>query len=336
MICAVAKQSQYIGIICLILLCGFAQPTIAAPTQEAQAYLNQAIDLIRKNHRKSAQADWPKITQNAQENIADAKKPADTYRAIRGILAALNEPHSFLIDPASASNLAGNGNNAQPIAANKLKTPTWKLEARRFGVVTLPSLVMFGDGEWQKGLDYMNATRNGLIQMDKDKICGWVIDLRQNEGGNMWPMLWGLDPILGPSPFGAFVTPDGKTEKWVRAQDQIFPTSETLPETVPNFRLKHEKAPVAVLIGPSTASSGEMTAIAFIGRDNVRLFGNPSYGFSSANTTHQLSDGAFLLLTGASVTNRLGVEYAGPIIPDEQVADKDAMPVAMKWLKKRC
>ncbi len=27
--------------------------------------------------------------------------------------------------------------------------------------------------------------------------CGWIVDLRGNGGGNMWPMLAGVGPILG-------------------------------------------------------------------------------------------------------------------------------------------
>lgn len=315
---------------CFVVSFALAWPALAEPSAEAKAYLDQAIELIRANHRKSAQGDWPKINAEAQLRIADAKSTKDTYPAIRSILATLNEPHSFLIDPIEAASSQGNQQAKQPNVANKPPMPAWQIENRRFGVLTLPGLIMLGDSGWQKGQDYMNTARNGLIKMDKNKICGWVIDLRQNDGGNMWPMMWSVDPLLGPSPFGAFLPVKGKTEKWVRAQDQIFPTSETLPETVPNFRLKHETAPLAVLIGPGTGSSGEMMAIAFIGRKNVRVFGNPSYGFTSANKTYPLNDGAFLVLTETSVSDRSGKEYFGPIVPDERVSDENAKAAAMK------
>jgi carboxyl-terminal processing protease len=89
-----------------------------------------------------------------------------------------------------------------------------------------------------------------------------------------------------------------------------------------------------VLIGPITASSGEMTAIAFIGRKNVRLFGNATAGFTSANRTYQLNDGALLALTEMGVGDRLSREYSGPIVADEHVRDKNAKSAALKWLKR--
>jgi carboxyl-terminal processing protease len=225
---------------------------------------------------------------------------------------------------------AQNGPEAAPVM------PSWQLEQRRFAVLTLPELDTFGPEGQQRGSEYASTLRKGLLAMDEGKICGWIIDLRQNGGGNMWPMLLGLDPVLGPSPFGAFLMADGKKQHWVRAFNTIIPTPENVAGTPPAFALKHADAPVAVLVGPMTASSGEMTAIALIGRQNVRVFGSPTANFTSANSSYPLSDGALLVLTEMSVSNRLGHEYSGPIIPDEQASDERAKPQAMKWLKKNC
>jgi carboxyl-terminal processing protease len=313
-----------------------ATPVGAAPEPGAKAYLDQALELIRLHHRKVATSDWQAITTNAQSEIANAKLPQDTYPVIRRVLTALNEPHSFFIEPsavpAQKTGMAQKKRDAGP----KLAAPEWKIEGGRFGVLALPELNTLGDQEGKKAMAYTSAVRDGLTTMDKKAICGWIVDLRQNGGGNMWPMLWGLDPLLGTSPFGIFLAVDGRKEYWVRAKGHIFPTSENLPETPPGFQVKQSDAPIAVLIGPHTGSSGEMVAIAFMGRKNVRHFGSPTAGFASANTTHQLSDGAYLALTGAGVSDRLGREYTGPIIPDEQVDSDKAESVAKHWLNTQC
>jgi carboxyl-terminal processing protease len=320
----------------LLSITTFSYPAFAEPTPEAKAYLNQAVELIRLNHRSSKQGDWPILIAEAQSDIADAKAPKDTYSAIRRVLAKLDEPHSFLREPFAAAQ--NNGDTTSPENATTVgpSLPSWQLEKRRFGFLTLPALDTFGHGGEQRGSEYTSTVRNGLMTMDKAKICGWIIDLRQNEGGNMWPMLRGLDPLLGPSPFGAFILPDGSKHNWVRAFDDILPTAEKLAETPPSFKLKHANAAVAVLVGPRTGSSGEMAAIALIGRENVRVFGKPTANFTSANKVYPLSDGALLVLTETSVSNRLGHEYTGPIVPDEQLSDDQAKPTAMKWLKKKC
>ena len=152
----------------------------------------------------------------------------------------------------------------------------------------------------------------------------------------MWPMLQGLDPLLGKGPFGYFVAGRGVVVPWVRTPSGVFPTMAPVPESTPSFPLAHQNAPVALLIGPRTSSSGEMTALAFIGRLKVRTFGAPSAGFTTANVPYPLSDGAFLLITETTVRDRSGKDYKGAIIPDEQVDMADAERAASAWLASNC
>jgi carboxyl-terminal processing protease len=332
----VHKSSLLRGIICSLFILGFPLPAHAEPAPAAKAYLDQALELIRVHHRKVAKSDWQTISANAQSEIANAKVPQETYPAIRRVLAALNEPHSFLIEPSAVPAQNNVQHQKRQDTGPQPLAPEWKIEGGRFGILTLPELNTLGDLEGKTGMAYTSAVRSGLTTMDKKPICGWIVDLRQNSGGNMWPMLWGLDPLLGPSPFGTFLAMDSRKENWVRAQGQIFPTSENLQETPPGFQVKHSDAPIAVLVGPNTASSGEMVAIAFIGRKDVRHFGNPTAGLTSGNTTHPLSDGAYLLLTGTGVADRFGREYSGPIVPDEQTEDEKTMFAAKNWLKTKC
>ncbi|QAY77262.1 S41 family peptidase [Sphingosinicella sp. BN140058] len=172
--------------------------------------------------------------------------------------------------------------------------------------------------------------------MDAAPLCGWLVDLRDNGGGNMWPMLKGLDPLLGTAPFGHFVLSANATMPWVRAFGNIFPSKETFDAAPPAFKLAHADAPLAILFGPNTASSGEMTAIALLGRARVRTFGAPTAGFTTANETSPLGDGAVLVITTMTVRDRTGKNYAGPIVPDDRVALADAEAAAKTWLRSQC
>src|SRR4051812_35503261 len=107
------------------------------PSAEASAYLDKAIALIRANHYKAAGADWPAITARARAAISGAATPADTYAAIRGVLQALGEQHSFLIEAAQARAPAP---TPQAAAASEGVLPTWELARGRFGIVRLPEL----------------------------------------------------------------------------------------------------------------------------------------------------------------------------------------------------
>jgi C-terminal processing protease CtpA/Prc len=78
--------------------------------------------------------------------------------------------------------------------------------------------------------------------------------------------------------------------------------------------------PVAVLLGPATASTGEVLAVAFRSRAATRSFGAATRGLSGGNRTFALPDGASLVLTVAATSDAAGRTYAGPIAPDEPVA----------------
>jgi hypothetical protein len=308
---------------------------VSQPSAAAQAYLDQAINLIRQHHINSATADWPAITATAHARIAHASATADTYPAIREIFAALHERHSFLIEPRAAvpawrGTAGARGNDMTA------PEPTSRLIDGRYALVQLPQLDTLGTGGEAVGRAYAASVRAALERMDRAPLCGWLIDLRGNGGGNMWPMLQGLDPLLGDPPFGYFLIRNGTGLPWTRANGLIRPAPALQAGSTPSFTLVHQAAPVAILIGGSTASSGEMAAIALIGRTRVRTFGAPSAGLTTANEPHPLPDGAQLLITVTTVRDRLHRDYSGPITPDEQVAPAQAEQAATRWLAAQC
>ena len=298
-----------------------AVPMDARASPEADAYLTRAIDLIRANHINSARMDWPNLIAWAHKDIAGAKTSADTYDTITNLLARLGERHSFMLTP---QQIAADGAPRFGAGGAVLEPPMPRFELvdGRFGVVRLPGLTTFGpDGE-VRGKRYTATLRDALGTLDQAPLCGWVIDLTEDTGGNMWPMLAGLDPLLGKAPFGSTVSSAG-TSFWQR--NPALMTS-----------LAHADAPLAILIGPHTASSGEITAVALIGRANVRTFGQASAGYSTSNATYILSDGAHLMVTSGYIRDRTGRQYAGPLTPDVAVPLADAQAEAIRWLTPQC
>lgn len=161
--------------------------------------------------------------------------------------------------------------------------------------------------------------------------------LAQQHRGNMWPMLAGLNPLLGRSPFSFFAKTDGAVESWSRTQYGIFPyPTQPVPLVPSASALTHAAAPLAVLIGPRTMSSGEMTALALIGRPGVRTFGGETSGFLSGNTVHRLPDGAHLAVTEVLVRDRTRKDYADTVHPDVVTAPNAAETAAKAWIEQQC
>lgn len=46
-------------------------------------------------------------------------------------------------------------------------------------------------------LDYIYSIRNQIQQTDKPNLKGWIVDLRGNHGGKIWPMTTGIASIIG-------------------------------------------------------------------------------------------------------------------------------------------
>ncbi|HEX8238172.1 MAG TPA: S41 family peptidase [Allosphingosinicella sp.] len=294
-------------------------PASPAPPTDSELnperYLAAAIGLLRNNHINSGSANWPRLAAEAQAAVAGSTGLAAAHEAIRGLLRALDEPHSFLRPPPGA---AGAGLPPVTMATHE------RIDGR-YGLVALPGFL----GSPEEAKRYSATLREALGAMDAEGVCGWIVDLRDNGGGNMWPMLNGLDPLLGEAPFGAFRRPSGQLAGWVRSGGEIRVGPEG-PAERPAFALRHASAPVAVLIGPRTASSGEMTAIAFAGRPGARSFGAPSRGFTTSNSIFPLPDGALLVITTAFVRDRTGRDYRGPIQPDQPTVY--ALAAAKAWL----
>jgi carboxyl-terminal processing protease len=99
--------------------------------------------------------------------------------------------------------------------------PTSRLIDGRFALVRLPQLDTIGTGGEDVARAYTAAVRTALERMDREHLCGWIVDLRGNGGGNMWPMLRGLGPLLGEPPFGAFATRDARLQPWIRANRSV-------------------------------------------------------------------------------------------------------------------
>jgi C-terminal processing protease CtpA/Prc len=162
-----------------------------------------------------------------------------------------------------------------------------------------------------------------IAELDALNPVGWVVDLRRNGGGNMWPMLAGLGPLLGHNPIGFFAAANSfawRYEDGAALIDRnILCRADGKAHT-----LRVAEPKTAVLIGQGTASSGEAVCIAFAGRPHTRSFGAPTAGQSTANESHALSDGAILALTASIMADRLGRTYEHVIVPDVIVSPESA------------
>ena len=131
---------------------------------------------------------------------------------------------------------------------------------------------------------YARTLQQIVAELDANDPIGWVVDLTDNTGGNMWPMIVGLGPLFDVEKIGAFVDAEGEHLVWRYLNGQgICGSGVCLALESPVTRQHYRPVPIAVLTGPSTISSGEMVAIAFRGQALTRSFGQPTRGLPTAN-----------------------------------------------------
>jgi carboxyl-terminal processing protease len=225
----------------------------------------------------------------------------------------------------------------QAAAFSIVVPPTGRRLDERIGYLELPAIL----GSAEQVQAYAASAQRVIRELDEQGVDGWVVDLRRNTGGNMWPMLAAVGPILGEGELGAFVFPESR-EPWAYRAGQALLGQHVLAQVDEPYDLKLPLPLVAVLLSRLTASSGELTALAFAGRPGARSFGEPTKGIPTVNDSTDLPNGAMLCLTIALGADRTGQTYDGPIAPDQLVsaewtqygrAGDPVLQAAVAWLR---
>jgi carboxyl-terminal processing protease len=285
----------------------------------ARTELEAAIKIVEKNALHASLIDWNVEPSRLNARIGKDDWSQDTYSLIRELLTSLRDHHSHLLSPAEA--------DATRSSTTVISVPNVEQRSDGVGYIALRG---FNNSERHNVDAYEESALTGISRVAGDVRAGWIIDLRNDTGGNMWPMLVALGPFLGSGPLGYFKGSFGMSEPW-----KVHAETGHLKALV-----DFTEVPVAVLIGPHTASAGEAVAIAFHGRPNTRFFGTPTAGVPTGNMIFNLPDGAEIALTTSVELDRFQKEYDGPIQPDVVVAPQSSsttstdneLAAAQKWL----
>ncbi|WP_329324602.1 S41 family peptidase [Streptomyces luteogriseus] len=285
---------------------------------------------MEENALRRDDVDWAQIRRTAFTDAGSARRPADTYPAIEAAVSSLGDGHSTFYNPKEVKERFGDKQVREPVEGRALPG--------RVGYLSLPGVT----GSEKIYQQVVREGRDAVAKANRPNACGWVIDLRRNRGGNMWPMLAVVGPILGDGDVGSFVDADGKKTVWSieKGSPRLDGKSTGWGASPP---VGGGSAPVAVLTSRSTASSGEAVAVAFRGRPDTRSFGEDTTGVPTGNAQHRLSDGAILNLTEVMDADRTGRAYDSPIPPDEVVVDalgrgrsgKTVLGAATEWLSEQ-
>lgn len=286
-----------------------------------QEYVAIGLDHMRDGIRAEP-GIYDEVRSRVMREVADAEVYEDTYPFLIRAGQELGGEHTSFFPPDAAATTFG---DSETSTKDFGIVPTVRT-IDGISTVTVPSISSPNPDIRQ---EYVDMGARAIADAAPSTTRGWVIDLRSNSGGNVWPMLAAVSSLLDEGPV---LSLEGRSRTEIAT---VSGGAAALDGTVlaqsPAERVETD-LPVAVAIGERTASSGEAVAIAFIGQDNVRVFGQPSYGFTTGNEARTLSDGAVLNLTTSIDADRTGRRYEGPIRPDELASDEQLAPAAAAWL----
>lgn len=292
---------------------------------EIQTFAEEALNIVKTNSIVSDSIDWGKVQDELSLICLGLKKESDEAEITNYLISELRmagDNHSFYMSPSQFKSYTGT-----PVNKNNttFPTPSGYMLKDQIAYVNVPS---FGSTFPESVQEFADSLNNIVLKLQAQHPKGWIIDLSENTGGNMHPMIAGLNALIID---GTAITFSNKTKDSPLHSELGKFESITLTQK-PKSRVEEK---IAVLIGPKTASSGEMTLITLLGMPNVRTFGSPTAGFTTANSFINLSNaGAFSLATSLC-KDRKGNLYQGKIEPQKRVDSnikEDVQTTAINWI----
>lgn len=276
-----------------------------------EKYVEQAVTFMDSQGIYASGDEWEKVRSETIEKAKSAKSFDECHQLLNDALKVAGGKHSRLITSEENSN-------------GKFELPMVEMKDNGLIYIRLPQF----SGTVDEGKQYANTVYDALRE-HREEIQSAVVDIRDNHGGDMGPMVAAVSPLL----------PDGElmyfnihgVKNAVTLEDGTVNGGGSTVSLKEPFKLN---IPVAVLQNNETGSSAEVLLICFRGLENARSFGGPSAGYCSCNTTRKLYDGAVMLLTIGKDVSRTGQEFCeDPIFPEE--ATDSPLETALEWLSQR-
>ncbi|TFB58571.1 hypothetical protein E3N94_04365 [Cryobacterium sp. Sr3] len=299
-------------------------------------YVESALDFMDENGLYATRRKWKEARALASVSASSAETIAETHSPLmRAVSAAGGRAHSrFVLPPGQLGSV-----QLPPTGENR---PVVSFATGSIAAIDVP---WFSSSDTREGQSYIDAGARGISDAETRARCGWIVDLRGNGGGNSFPMLGAVTPLLSQGTVLSFIRRNGKSEV-VRIDGSAVTyesdgSTETLA-TSPVTGSSQAGRNIAVLQGPETASAGESTLLAFRGQSGVRTFGETTTaGFATGNTLKTMSDGAVIVLTVARMADRTGLTYPDGIDPDQQtgaaaLGEDPTWAGAIDWLNANC
>lgn len=294
---------------------------ISAQSDSINVYVTAALNIMKEKSVNKSKVNWTEIYNNTLKEASKAKTIKETYPVLKNALSALEDAHSNFY-PEDVVKIYTLGYEA---TGQEFPIIKGELLKNKYAYISLPNIGSFNNDDWNL---YINTFYSKVNELQKHNPKGWIIDLRDNFGGMLYPMYAAVAPFLDSKNVVGTKDAEGKIDYFNYKSGKFYEGAKATQQ----FQLKEKepkiaKKPIAVLVNKVTGSSGEFITAAFVDQKNVKIIGVNTQGLTSGNQEYKLSDGSFLVLTIGNIVDRTGKEYSkigegiSPNITVEKVTD---------------
>ena len=305
------------------------------PSTEVSMYIHEYFDIVYEHSILTDKTFIADLKSKTMYLCSDSMSMNDCRLILQQYTTnKLNDGHSFFTTPLEWKAMTEQGKHPAT-GANIQHMPSGEILDNNIAYLALP---MFASSDQKLMLKYADTLHTLIALFDKQNPEGWIVDLSNNGGGNCFPMIAGVGPLIGNGICEYSFSGNGSVKQiiynngWTGFAWVGGDSSMVLMKSNP-YILKDPDKPIAVIYGNGTASSGEVTAIAFIGLPNSKSFGQETYGVSTRIDNFEMSDGSYFNLVAGVDADRNQNKFGGKIKPDVETKDRDAaLEAATKWI----
>ena len=283
--------------------------------------LDEVFLLMEKNYYRRDVIIWDTLQQAARNRLQSSNSCESAYEVINWCFGQMKERHSFVMPAIKA---AAYNNDTSFVRF----TPDLSSLVGEIRIENIGDTIAYFSLPWINTTDeticslMADSLQRVIAGLDNGKSQTWVLDLRNNTGGNCWPMIAGVGPLLGEGVCGYFVRNQERVAISYQKGKAFQGKHSRCAVNGTPYQLKTPPKRIILLTGNRTSSSGEIITLAFKGKAEVLVAGEPTAGLTTANATYSLSNNAMLVLSVCQEADRYGTICEGRIKPDIWIEKK--------------
>ncbi|WP_404984382.1 S41 family peptidase [Chryseobacterium sp. M5] len=321
-------MKKALGLICLLcFVLNVNAQKLKTSQDSTKVFYDKIFKALEVAYIYKEDYDWKKLKTETFKNFETAKDFKSSLKEVRVLFEKIGADHSKVTYQGKSY-----GPSVEILWESFSKQWMTKFATKpqfeakvldeKYGYILMPN-ISFNDFSSENVHKIAQPLYDKIAELkSNNKLEGWIVDLRFNTGGNSAPMLLALYDLLGDNVVWGTLGIDKKLINSTKLNKGVYDQGEKKSAYIKPKGELIDKSKVAVLIGGLTASSGEVTALAFKGRANTIFIGEKTLGKTTSNMVVTLPFDAIMPMSTGYDCDRNG-NYYKQISPDIIISKED-------------